>query len=93
MSDYPGIKEEDLAPTTDYLYYAPAPTSSDHSQNLESGESKLEHRGKNSKGNEDEVKAEIGSNKSWNREYEKVKPTCGNCGKSMTRQKIRVRGL
>ena len=50
----------------------------------------MEHRGKNSKGNEDEVKAEIGSNKSWNREYEKVKPTCGNCGKSMTRQKIRV---
>ena len=90
MSDYPGIKEEDLAPTTDYLYYAPAPTSSDHSQNLESGESQLEHRGKKSKGNEDEVKDEIGSNKSWNREYEKVKPTCGNCGKSVTRQRIGV---
>ena len=50
----------------------------------------MEHRGKNSKINEDEVKAEIGSNKSWNREYEKVKPTCGNCGKSVTRQRIRV---
>ena len=89
MSDYSKIKEEDLAPPTDHCY------------NLESGQSQWEQfleqrRSLNSKGNDD-VKGEIGSDvvtcdKTLKREFQKWKAraTCGNCGKSLTRQKLGV---
>ena len=93
MSDYSEIKEEDLAP----------PPPPDHCYNLESGQSQweqfLEHRrrGTNSKGNDDDVKDEIESDvvtcdKTLKRAFQKWKAraTCGNCGKSLSRQKLGV---